>query len=134
LPSVRRRTDGGVVNGFNLPMPHTTDSYPMPSAAQPINFAIRHSQVVPWWSGLSANERHPVLLGVVGTVLILGMLLAFVQVVSGAVEQGKARRGATAAHLVATARCTAMRAPSAQDACRVQVAAASNATPLIAMR
>ncbi len=115
-------------------MTYTTDSYPLPCAAQPINFAIRNSQVAPWWSGFTANERHPVLLGVLGAVIILGMLLAFLQVVSGAVEQGEARRGATAAQQAATARCTAMRGPSAQDACRGQIAAGSGITSLVAMR
>jgi hypothetical protein len=131
---VRRRTDGDVVNGFNAFMTYATHSVSSSYAAQPINDAIRHSQGAPWWSGLTANERHPVLLGVMGTVLILGMLMAFVQVVSGAVEHGEARRGATAAHHVAKARCTAMRGPSAQDACRVDLAAASSTTTLIAMQ
>ncbi len=133
---VGRRTDGCVVNRLNPFMAHTIHSHPMnaystPYATQPINDAIRHSQVAPWWSALSANERHPVLL-TLGAALIVGMLLAFIQVVSGAVEHGEALRAATAAQQAATAHCTAMRSPSAQEACRVEVAAADSATTLIA--
>lgn len=105
--------------------------YPMPYATMPTVLATRRSQVTPIWRDLPANQRYPVLLG---AVLIVGMLLAFFQVVSGAVEQGKARRLASAAQLTATAACSAMRGPSAQDACRVQVNAASSATTLIAMQ
>jgi hypothetical protein len=62
------------------------------------------------------------------------MLIAFVQVVNGAVEQGAARRVATAAQLAGTAACTAMQGPSAQSACRAQLATASGTTNLIALR
>lgn len=131
---VGRRTDVSVVNGFNLLMSDTNLLYPLPYATLPVDSAIGRSQASPWWSGPSTQERHDVLLGAVGAVVILGMLLAFAQVVSGAVEQGVARRAATAAQLASTAACTAMRGPGAQDACRVQVAAASGTTNLIASR
>lgn len=115
-------------------MTHTIQLYPLPYAKLSTDLATRRSQAKPWWSGPSTTERSPVWLGAVGTVLILGMLLAFSQVVSGVVEQGKARRVANVAQLTATAACTAMRGSSAQDACRVQVAAASGTTTLIAMQ
>jgi hypothetical protein len=122
------------VNGFNLLMTDTTLLYPLPYATLPVDSAIRRSQAAPWWSGPSTEKRYPVLLGVAGVLLIVGMLLAFVQVVSGAVQQGAARRVATAAQLASNAACTAMRGPSAQSACRAQLAAASGTTNLIALR
>ena len=120
------RTDGVVMSGFNPNMDHSIPLYPLPYATLPVDLAIAPNQPTPWWNGLSNTGRYPVLLGVVGMVLVVGMLLAFLQVVSGAVQQGEARRAATAAHLAAVAGCTAMRGPSAQDACRVQVAAANS--------
>ena len=114
-------------------MPDALPLYPLPYATLPADLASERSQAAPWWSGPSTQERHHVLLGTVGAVVIVGMLLAFAQVLSGAVEQGAARRAATAAQLASTAACTAMRGPRAQDACRVQLAAASATTNLIAL-
>lgn len=108
--------------------------YPLPYATLPADAASPGSQAAPWWSGPSTQEHHHALQGAVGAVLIVGMLLVFAQVVSGAVEQGAARRVATATQVASTAACTAMRGPSAQDACRVQAAAASASTNLTALR
>jgi len=115
-------------------MAHSIPLYPLPYATLTSDVATLHSQATPWWRSPSTTERYPVLPGVVGMVLIAGMLLAFLQVVSGAVQQGEARRVATAAQQVATARCTAMRGPSAQEACRVQIAVTGSTTTLIAMQ
>lgn len=115
-------------------MTDTNLLYPLPYATVPTDSASLRGQAAPWWSGPSTQERQPVLLWVVGAVFIIGMLIAFVQVVNGAVEQGAARRVATAAQLASNAACTAKRGPSAQSACRTQLAAASGTTNLIALR
>ena len=107
-------------------MTDTNLLYPLPYATLPSDLSIRRGQAAPWWSGPSTQERNRGLLMAGGAVLIAGMLLVFAQVVGGAVEQGAARRVATAAQLASTAACTAMRGPSAQNACRVQLAAASS--------
>ena len=111
-------------------MTHTTLSISLPYAKLPVDFATLRSQATPWWQGLSTLERYRVWSGVAGVVLIVGMLLAFHQVVSGAVHHGEVRRVASAAQIVSAARCTAMRGLSAQETCRVQLAAAHNASAL----
>ena len=122
------RTVEGDGNLFNVFMSEALPLYPLPYATLPADMAVQRSQVPPWWSGPSTQEHHHVLLGAVGVVLIVGMLLVFVQVLSGAMEQGAARRAATAAQLASIAACTAMQGHSAQHACRVQVAAANAST------
>lgn len=130
---VGRCTDGGVVNGFNGLMSDALPLFPLPYATLPGESEIQRSQAAPWWSGPSTQERHHVLLGALGAALILGMLLVFAQVVTGAVEQGAARRAATAVQLASDAACTAMRGPRALDACRAY-AAATGTTTLTASR
>lgn len=115
-------------------MTDTNLLYPMPYTTLPVDSAIQRSRAAPWWSGPSTQERTHVLLVAAGALLIVGMLLAFAQVVNGAVEQGAALRVATAAQLASAAACTAMRSPSAQGACRIEAGAASGNTDLIASR
>lgn len=60
------------------------------------------------WHRVSAGVRSPVGSGMLGALIILGMLLAFHQVVHGAVEQGALRIKASAVHAEATRRCNAL--------------------------
>ena len=115
-------------------MTHTALFIRLPYAAMHVDFAALRGQAARWWRGLSAQERYPVWLGAVGMVLIVGMLVAFHQIVSGAVHQGDKRRVATSAQLAATLRCADLPGRVAQDACRGQSGAAGSATTLIAMR
>jgi hypothetical protein len=68
------------------------------------------------------KRRHasPVWLGILATIAIVGLLLAFHHVVRGAVQQGELRRKATATHAEAAWRCNILRA---LDSCLVQQSA-----------
>jgi hypothetical protein len=59
----------------------------------------------------------PVWLGILATIAIVGLLLAFHHVVRGAVQQGELRRKATATHAEAAWRCNFLRE---LDSCLVQ--------------
>ena len=59
---------------------------------------------------------------VIASVAVLGLLLAFHQVVSGAVLNGKARQQVAAAQADAAWRCNAQRGHRAQDGCGLQLA------------
>lgn len=74
----------------------------------------------PWVSGLLA------------TLVIFSMLLAFHDVVSGAVQQSELRNKAIAAHVTATLRCNSLRDPGARDSCLLQLDAAASADGLLA--
>jgi len=58
-------------------------------------------------------RRHtmhpPVWLGILATIAIVGLLLAFHHVLRGAVQQGELRRQATATHAEAVWRCNSLR-------------------------
>ena len=65
-------------------------------------------------------------------VAILGLLLAFHQVVSGAVRQGEVRRAALASEGEARWRCNALASIRLRDGCLVQLnAAAHEDAPLL---
>lgn len=74
-----------------------------------------------WWQRLPAGVRSPLWLGTLATLVIVGMLLAFHQVVSGAVEQGEMRRKASAMDVEVNWRC----GPRASDSCLQQLKAAA---------
>jgi hypothetical protein len=59
-------------------------------------------------------------LGIVVTLAIVGLLTAFHEVVSGAVQQGEARRQATAARADAVWRCKALPHPRVGSNCLLQ--------------
>lgn len=65
------------------------------------------------WRQSPAGAHSPVWLTLLGAVLIVGMLLAFHQVVHGAVQQGALRHKAIAAHTEAARRCNALQGPVA---------------------
>ena len=77
-------------------------------------------QLVLWWHHLPAGVRSPVWPAALATLVIVGMLLAFHQVVSGAVLQGEMRRKASAMDVEANWRC----GPRARDSCLQQLKAA----------
>jgi hypothetical protein len=62
--------------------------------------------------------------GTLAALAIVGLLLAFHQVVRGAVEQGELRRKATAMQAEAVWRCNALRGPLGRDDCLLQGAQA----------
>lgn len=76
------------------------------------------------WSGLSATVRSTLWLGVLGTLMIVGMLLTFHQVVHGAVKQSELRHKASAAYAEATWRCNLLQGQGAGDTCKARLKAA----------
>lgn len=85
------------------------------------NVAARPQRLQPGWHRLPAAARSPVWPGLLGALLIVGMLLAFHQVVHGAVQQGALRHKATAVHADATWRCNALPGQGASDNCLRQL-------------
>ena len=75
--------------------------------------------------GWSAALRSPLAHAILATLAMLGLLLAFHQVVLGAVQQGELRRKATAMQADAAWRCNAMPVARSREGCLMQ----SNATP-----
>jgi len=75
--------------------------------------------------------RSPVWPGILAAIAVVGLLLAFHQVVSGAVQQGELRRKATAAYAEAAWRCNALRGVRAvRESCLSQLNAPHNETTL----
>lgn len=75
------------------------------------------------WRRLWAAVSSPLGEGLLGALLIFAMLLAFHQIVDGAVLQAAARHKANAAHADANRACKALREPGARDNCLLQLAA-----------
>lgn len=65
-----------------------------------------------------------------GSLVILGMLLAFHQVVHGAVQQGQLRHKANALQTAAIARCNILRGRDASDRCLMQLSALAKGSGL----
>jgi hypothetical protein len=65
--------------------------------------------------------RSPVWPGLLATLIVLGMLMAFHQVVRGAVQQGELRQQAIATHAAATWRCNALNGTAASGSCLSQL-------------
>lgn len=74
-----------------------------------------------WWQHLPTGTRSPVWPRILATLLILGLLLAFYQVVGGAAQQGELRRKATAMHAQAIWRCHSLPGVSVRDSCLLQL-------------
>lgn len=70
--------------------------------------------------------------GMLATMVIFGMLLAFHDVVSGAVQQSELRNKAIAAHVTATLRCNSLRDSNARDSCLLQLETAATADGFLA--
>lgn len=67
----------------------------------------------------------PVWTGLLASLALLALLLAFHQVVEGGVQQGQLRRQADAVHADATWRCKALRGTAERRQCLAQLGAAS---------
>jgi hypothetical protein len=76
-------------------------------------------------SGWLAALRSPLSYAVLATLVMLGLLLAFHQVVLGAVQQGELRRKAAATQADAAWRCNAIPGARSREGCLMQL----NATP-----
>lgn len=70
-----------------------------------------------WWYSLPVAVRSPVWPAIVAVLIIFGMLMAFHEVVSGAVQQSLLRNKATAMHSEATWRCNALQGARASENC-----------------
>ncbi len=73
------------------------------------------------WEHLPKGLHSPVWPGLLATLAMLALLLAFHQVVRGAVEQGDLRRAATAARSDAAWRCNALGGLVKREACLLQL-------------
>ncbi len=77
-----------------------------------------------WWNGLPAWAHSSYWLGILAMLTVLGMLLAFHDVVRGAVQQGELQRLAAATHAEATWRCKVLSSPRERGDCQLQLDAA----------
>jgi hypothetical protein len=69
---------------------------------------------------ISPRHRRPLAMALTALALI-GLLIAFVQVLKGSVAQGDQRRRDEADQAEATWRCKALRGPTARTTCLAQV-------------
>lgn len=91
------------------------------SDAQTGGFAGLNRALHQWWWQLPAAVRSPVWPRILATLWVLGLLLAFHQVVSGAALQGELRRKAAAMHTEAIGRCNILSGIPARDSCLSQL-------------
>lgn len=75
-------------------------------------------------SGLRDTVLPPLWLGLLASLMIVGMLLTFHQIVHGAVQQGELRHKAKAAYAEASWRCSMLQRQGAADTCKAQLKAA----------
>ena len=71
---------------------------------------------------MATGLHTPVWSTLLGSLIIVGMLLAFHQVVHGAVQQGELRNKSNALHAEATWRCKILPGRDASDGCLLQLA------------
>lgn len=81
------------------------------------------SQLRLWRDRLPAGLWSRYWQGIVSTLAILGLLVAFHQVVQGAVKQGQSHVKATALHAEANWRCNSLPDLREREACLVQLKA-----------
>ena len=72
--------------------------------------------------------------GALAAVSILGLLLAFQQVVSGSVRQGELRRAAAVVQAEAAWRCNAIASSRLRDVCLVQLGTAPHDEAVLSAR
>jgi len=87
-----------------------------------------------WWHQLPAAVRARVWPGILATLVMLGMLLAFHQVVRAAVQQSELRLKATAVQAEATWRCHAMSSLGASESCLLQLNSVPRSDPVLAVQ
>lgn len=81
-------------------------------------------QVEDWWMDLPAAVKSPVWPYAIAVLTVLFLLLAFHQVVRGAVQQGELLRMATATHSEGVWRCSSLRGQRVRESCLAQMNAA----------
>lgn len=90
-----------------------------PLAAIAASSSLRRG-VSPWWQPALVALRPQVWPKLVAALMLLGLLLAFEQVVSQAVAQGDLRRTATAAHVDSVWRCKLLSGRADRNSCLAQ--------------
>ena len=78
-------------------------------------------QLQTWWARLPEPVRAPAWPAIFASLIILALLLAFHQVVRGAVQQGEVLRMATATHADAVWRCNALQGHRMRESCLAQL-------------
>lgn len=86
-------------------------------------------RAAPWWRQALTLLRSPVFTAILGALMVLGLLLAFEQVVAQAVTQAEQRRSARDALDAAVWRCKQLRAAGDRGSCLVQVSVVQNLDP-----
>jgi hypothetical protein len=79
----------------------------------------------------AAWVRAPVWPVILSTLIILGLLLVFHQVVFEAVQQSELRRKASAMHTEATWRCNSLRGPRASYSCLLRLNSAEHGDTML---
>jgi hypothetical protein len=78
-------------------------------------------QIEDWWMALPAAVRSPAWPTAFAALIVVFLLLAFHQVVRGAVHQGELLRMATASHSEAAWRCSALSGLRVRESCLAQL-------------
>ncbi|MHB8949438.1 MAG: hypothetical protein ACYC4S_10275 [Rhodoferax sp.] len=94
--------------------------------AQVDDIAARQRPQPQGWGRFAAGLQSPVWLTVLGSLVILGMLTAFHQVVHGAVQQGQLLHKTNALQAGAIGRCHMLPGRDASDRCLQQIKALAN--------
>lgn len=89
-------------------------------------FAALQHELQQRWHRLPAVARLQVWPVILATLIIVGMLLAFHQVVRGAVQQSELRHKTAAMHAEVTWRCKILRNLSESESCLSQLNAADH--------
>lgn len=84
-------------------------------------FTVLQRRLQWWWQQLPSAVRAPIWPRILAALLILGMLLAFHQVVREAVQQSELRHKATAIQAAATWRCRTLGGLGASQSCLLQL-------------
>jgi hypothetical protein len=84
-----------------------------------------------WWHQLPTGVRSPIWPGLLAALIILGMLLAFHQVVVGAVQQGELRHKVSAMQAEAAWRCNSLRGLDAIGSCLLELNSTAHGDPLL---
>jgi len=93
-------------------------------------YADLQHQLQGWWARLPAPVRSRAWPALFGWLTIVALLLAFHQVVRGAVQQGEVLRMAAATHADAVWRCNALRGNRMRETCLAQLNAPPRDPPM----
>jgi len=89
-----------------------------------------HRLPFPWWQRALIALRSPVWPAILASLMVVGLLLAFQQVVAQSVEQAELRRTATATQVNGVWRCRLLRHAGNRDSCLTQLGVARDPMPL----